>query len=480
MRIRFIFGVISLLTITALSASCNDSQQNAGMKEEITVTVQTDTDTDGISLYLYPLGVESDENTSMSALTGKTLIQTIPTAPSGLYEMVCVKETSQYMMPLYIDGTQDSVLLSVRLDTDCPVIQMLPSDESSANLKTVELSNANLDALNSFNALYYTQSREVWTNAANMSEADIRSMITKYEELALQSGKSRSVTDNVKDYIRIWAYLQSVESGNVFNRMNSASLPLFRENGANSNALLDDPQTVLDSPVAPLHQSALNVASQAIPKGSLESKLEYIAANYSDETMRSGLQRIVLNSFIRNYNYAAGFQNGLDALTSAKDKYDIDDSFIESFRDRFSAIPGAPFPEVELIDTEGSSVSIDQFRGKFIYIDLWASWCGPCCKEVPYLQALEKELKNDDNIVFVSISTDSGEQPWRDKMSQLDMHGNQWLNTDGKLCDRLNVSGIPHFLIYDREGKLHTYDAPRPSSGSALKAILQKLSSGQE
>lgn len=67
MRIRFIFGVISLLTITALSASCNDSQQNAGMKEEITVTVQTDTDTDGISLYLYPLGVESDENTSMSA-----------------------------------------------------------------------------------------------------------------------------------------------------------------------------------------------------------------------------------------------------------------------------------------------------------------------------------------------------------------------------------------------------------------------------
>lgn len=65
-------------------------------------------------------------------------------------------ETAQYMMTLYMDGTQDSVLLSVRLNADCPVIQMLPSDKSSASLKTAKLTNANLDALNGFNALYYT------------------------------------------------------------------------------------------------------------------------------------------------------------------------------------------------------------------------------------------------------------------------------------------------------------------------------------
>ena len=121
----------------------------------------------------------------------------------------------------------------------------------------------------------------------------------------------------------------------------------------------------------------------------------------------------------------------------------------------------------------GTSV-MAMFKGKYVYVDLWASWCVPCCKQVPYLQALEKELQNK-NVVFVSISTDSSEAPWKKKMEQLDMHGNQWLNPDGKLCDKLNVSGIPHFLIYDKEGNLHTYDAQRPSSGDVLKNILEGL-----
>ena len=127
-----------------------------------------------------------------------------------------------------------------------------------------------------------------------------------------------------------------------------------------------------------------------------------------------------------------------------------------------------------LEDADGNVVEFSSFKGKYVYVDLWASWCGPCCKEVPHLQALEKELQNE-NVVFLSISTDTDKEAWKKKMVELGMHGNQLHDRDNTLCNALNVKGIPFFLIYDKEGKLHTYKAMRPSSGDALKAFLEAL-----
>ena len=105
---------------------------------------------------------------------------------------------------------------------------------------------------------------------------------------------------------------------------------------------------------------------------------------------------------------------------------------------------------------------------------MWASWCGPCCREVPHLQALEKEFEGSD-IVFVSVSTDADTDAWKAKLKELDMHGNQLHDRDGKLSQILNVGGIPFFVVYDKEGKLHTYGALRPSMGEPLKTFLKEL-----
>ena len=66
-------------------------------------------------------------------------------------------------------------------------------------------------------------------------------------------------------------------------------------------------------------------------------------------------------------------------------------------------------------------------------------------------------------------------QAWKEKMEKLNMHGNQLLDRDGELCNMLNVNGIPFFVVYDKNGKLHTYGALRPSSGERLKKFLQEL-----
>lgn len=448
-------------------ASC--VQQNQEQKEQVTVTVslQESSQADGLQLYVYPLGIGYEDDSPMQALPDGSYCQTMPSAPQGMYSMVCVDGTSQYTMPLFFMATRDTVSLLVNLEGECPSA-LITSAFSDRREKSV--ADASMEALNSFNSLYYSLSRKIWTEARTMDVQGLKDMISEYESLKDEIAGNRKVSDQVKAYVRIWSYLQSFESCTVFNRMNGNKVNI----SGTEDALLDQPYTVLDSEYALLHQSALGTASQSIPKGTLDERLRYIRDNYSNAAMREGLQRSVLNSFIRNFNFSNGYEQGLEALNAAQNTYGFDRSYIDAFMERIASTPGAPFPDVELADTDGNAVSIDKFHGKYIYIDLWASWCIPCCKEVPYLQELEKDMKGSD-VVFVSISVDESEQAWRDRMSELDMHGNQLWNRDGKLCDKLNVSGIPHFLIYDRDGKLHTYSAQRPSSGHALRDILDNL-----
>ena len=85
-----------------------------------------------------------------------------------------------------------------------------------------------------------------------------------------------------------------------------------------------------------------------------------------------------------------------------------------------------------------------------------------------------KELKND-KVVFVSISIDSTEEPWKKKMEEKQMHGHQLWNPENTLGQALNVKGIPFFAIYDPEGCLYMHGAPRPSQGPGLVKLLEGL-----
>ena len=65
-------------------------------------------------------------------------------------------------------------------------------------------------------------------------------------------------------------------------------------------------------------------------------------------------------------------------------------------------------------------------------------------------------------------------------MGKLNLHGLQWHDSDGKLAEALNVKGIPHFLIYDKEGRLYMYNAPRPSARAKLMDIFDRLLSDEK
>ena len=79
-------------------------------------------------------------------------------------------------------------------------------------------------------------------------------------------------------------------------------------------------------------------------------------------------------------------------------------------------VKGAEAPEIEFTDIDGKTYTLSDFNGKALYVDMWASWCGPCCEEIPYLAELYEELGPDSDIQCISISIDEGRQDWLDKL----------------------------------------------------------------
>lgn len=146
---------------------------------------------------------------------------------------------------------------------------------------------------------------------------------------------------------------------------------------------------------------------------------------------------------------------------------------------------GKPSPKfTDYVDIKGGTKSLDSFKGKFVYIDVWATWCGPCIQQIPYLQELEDEYKNK-NIAFVSISTDesqrsggsweAAEKKWRNFVKDKDMSGVQlWSGQDFSFQQAYKINSIPRFILIDPAGNIVDANAPRPSDPN-LKNLFTSL-----
>jgi thiol-disulfide isomerase/thioredoxin len=116
----------------------------------------------------------------------------------------------------------------------------------------------------------------------------------------------------------------------------------------------------------------------------------------------------------------------------------------------------------------GEETSLDDLKGKFVYVDVWATWCGPCKYEIPSLKKVEKKY-HDKNIAFVSMSIDRKKDydKWRKMVEEEELSGiqlfapNDW-NSD--FVDDYGIMGIPRFILIDPEGNIVNANAPRPSS----------------
>jgi thiol-disulfide isomerase/thioredoxin len=134
---------------------------------------------------------------------------------------------------------------------------------------------------------------------------------------------------------------------------------------------------------------------------------------------------------------------------------------------------GKPSPMFTYPDINGKNLSLKSLKGKYVYIDVWATWCGPCKVQIPYLKKIEKDYE-DKNIAFIGLSIDTQENKdkWLKMVEERDLEGYQVMadkDWQSKFIKDYYITGIPRFILIDPEGKIVTADAPRPSEPSLLK-----------
>jgi thiol-disulfide isomerase/thioredoxin len=135
-------------------------------------------------------------------------------------------------------------------------------------------------------------------------------------------------------------------------------------------------------------------------------------------------------------------------------------------------------PTFNYVNHKGGTTKLEDFKGKYVYIDVWATWCGPCRAEIPSLKKIEEKYRGK-NIEFVSISIDVQKdfEKWNKFVSDKQLGGiqlfadNDW-NSD--FAKSFNITSIPRFILIDPAGKIINADAERPSSPK-LSELFDKL-----
>ena len=141
--------------------------------------------------------------------------------------------------------------------------------------------------------------------------------------------------------------------------------------------------------------------------------------------------------------------------------------------------PGNPSPKfIDYENYNGGTTSLDDLKGKYVYIDVWATWCGPCINEIPALKKIVQKY-GEKNIEFVSISIDKIDKidSWKKMIKEQELNWMQLFadnNFESQFIKDYNISGIPRFILIDPVGNIINHNAPRPTNPE-LEKILKAL-----
>lgn len=204
------------------------------------------------------------------------------------------------------------------------------------------------------------------------------------------------------------------------------------------------------------------VALFNLPKEEFDTKIKTYVDNF-----KSGLKNKVLDtSFVKLQ------EQSIQSLQDYVNKMHGEQLYIKT-----KLAKGMPSPKFSAYENyDGNETSLDDLKGKYVYIDVWATWCKPCKNEIPFLKKIEKKY-HDKNIEFVSISIDKQEDyfEWREMIEEKELGGTQlYAKEDKAFVQGYKINGIPRFILIDPTGNIVDSDAPRPSD-TKLEELLSSL-----
>jgi thiol-disulfide isomerase/thioredoxin len=208
-------------------------------------------------------------------------------------------------------------------------------------------------------------------------------------------------------------------------------------------------------------------------------KLEKVSKVYTGKTREFVMYDLMMGAIVHCKslydfnNYKKQFKPYISTLKTSFFTTNITKEFSKREKVLLEAQTGKPAPGFTLKNNLGKKYSLEDFKGKVVYLDLWASWCTPCRAETPNLKALYEKYKNDDRIAFISISIDGSIAEWKKALEQDKPDWIQLFDKDGIVNDAYDATSIPQFVIIDKQGKIVNLNAPRP--GDVEKLLVQEM-----
>ena len=222
-----------------------------------------------------------------------------------------------------------------------------------------------------------------------------------------------------------------------------------------------------------------NYLAQAVVSGSslgLNKLIEMNEADFMvaiDSKTKSDLAK--LESSNLDVNFIALQKNNIERSRAGMTAFYKDRKAKLLLNNALNNSMSSPF---DYLNFKGGNTKLSDFKGKYVYIDVWATWCGPCIAEIPFLKKVEEKYEGK-NIAFVSISVDVQKdfEKWKKFVEDKQLGGIQLFadkNWNSDFIKSFGINSIPRFILIDPSGKVVSADAARPSD-SKLSEQLDAL-----
>ena len=318
------------------------------------------------------------------------------------------------------------------------------------------------------------------------SEESLRPLLTLEEKCLRQLEESgitdKTFTNRQRKTIRwtVWQFMLNIVHLGAQNNNHPIPQVIYDR----VNAMVFDDTDILEFPGFPVlvnyYIEALLMQGKA--GNSFDHYVARCAQTIPSEKIRARFLEVYFRQLIRE-NHIERLRPLFDhAITT------IDKSSMGSFRQIELQIDsltndhpynGNPAPIFTFEDVNGKQVRLDNFKGKYVMIDIWATWCGPCKKQIPFMKEVERQLKGED-IVFVSLSSDEQKDKsvWQKMVQDLQPGDINLIATQGfndPFIQHYKLEYIPHFMLIGPDGRMISYSCRKPRDPLFIMYLKQIL-----
>ena len=300
--------------------------------------------------------------------------------------------------------------------------------------------------------------------------------INNPEVRALESKRiDYAILDYTSQYPQMNKYFKGEEY--VFNAQDFDFMTTFNPN-AGEDLMFQPYVSVVRSYISNKMNESVSpeVYSELKDEERIAKVFAIIDANITDKSVNDYIKYLELDETLKYGDFVAA-TNAVNEYVATCQNETLKSIVKSTYDKRMLLAPGVKGFAFELTDIDGKTFKLEDLAGGLVYIDFWATWCGPCRRELPSLIQLEKDY-HGKKVHFVSISLDHDKAAWEKFVPANNLKGVQ-LHADGDwqsaVATNYQIAGVPTFFLLDGNGVIIAPNAPRPSDPSIRTLLDENL-----